>query len=58
LKKTQLARGRKTRKVGKDSRHLKGQQEGGEKIATTKGISRNGRAMKEVAITMFTKKFD
>lgn len=58
MKKTQLARGRKTRKVGKESRRLKGKQEGREKIATTKGRSRNGRAMKEVAITMFTKKVD
>ncbi len=56
MKKTQLTRGRKTRKVGKESRHLKGKQEGREKIATTKRRSRNGRAMKEDTITMFTKK--
>jgi hypothetical protein len=58
LKETQLIRGGTTRKVGKESSRLKGKKEGGEKMATTKGRSRNGRVMKEDAITMFIKKID
>jgi hypothetical protein len=58
LERNSINKNMTTRKVGKESRHFKGKQEGGEKMATIKGRSRNGRAMKEDAITMCIKKAD
>jgi len=58
LKEIQLARGKITRKITKESRCLRREHEAKEKVSTTGGRHKNGKEMKEDAITTTMKRSD